>query len=309
MRFSLILTATVDEAPASAHAGGGPGRVGVRSVPAGGRGARRDERVRRTPGTAGHHARPARHLPKSGGQATTRPRRTTAARVRPGPAGRRAGRRRRRRGRPAPPAPGRAGRASPGPPRRRAPSASTGRQADLLVQGEHLAADQAVRQHSAGVGAGVDRRRRPRAPTAASRPPRACRAAHVRGVRRELRAGLLGVRREVVDLHPGRHQRGALPGHRGDHVVGQRRCRARCSRCRRRPGRRPTARRSSARSPGRRARARRAIAAAATSAGQQGVRSPASRSIQSPTSLTQPSPRAAWVSTSATRSAGSISAP
>jgi hypothetical protein len=34
-----------------------------------------------------------------------------------------------------------------------------------------------------------------------------------------------------------------------------------------------------------------------------------SRSIQSPTSLTQPSPRAAWVSTSATRSAGSISTP
>ena len=53
----------------------------------------------------------------------------------------------------------------------------------------------------------------------------------------------------------------------------------------------------------------RVMAAAATSAGQQGVRSPASRSIQSPTIFTQPSPRAAWVAISATRVSGSISTP
>src|SRR6188474_3269244 len=41
MRISLILTATVDEAPASRMRVAAPGHVGVWSVPAGGRGTRR----------------------------------------------------------------------------------------------------------------------------------------------------------------------------------------------------------------------------------------------------------------------------
>ena len=71
------------------------------------------------------------------------------------------------------------------------------------------------------------------------------------------------------------------------------RWRARCSRCPPRPGR---AGESSAkqcavtRAPSRCASA---MAASTSSRGQQAVRSPASRSIQSPTSLTQPSPRRA----------------
>ena len=46
------------------------------------------------------------------------------------------------------------------------------------------------------------------------------------------------------------------------------------------------------------------IAARIASAGHSGARSPTPRSIQSPTSLTHPSPRRAWTRTSAARSAG-----
>ena len=49
------------------------------------------------------------------------------------------------------------------------------------------------------------------------------------------------------------------------------------------------------------------MASAATSAGHSGRRSPTSRSIQSPTSFTQPSPRRAWRRTSSTISSGSTS--
>ena len=50
-----------------------------------------------------------------------------------------------------------------------------------------------------------------------------------------------------------------------------------------------------------------AIAAAKVSAGKDGARSPESRSIQSPTSLTQPSPRCASWATYAASSSGSTS--
>jgi len=50
-----------------------------------------------------------------------------------------------------------------------------------------------------------------------------------------------------------------------------------------------------------------AIASVRTSTGQHGARSPTSRSIQSPTSLTHPSPARASTRTCATRSSGSTS--
>ncbi len=49
------------------------------------------------------------------------------------------------------------------------------------------------------------------------------------------------------------------------------------------------------------------IAWSSAQRGQQGLRSPASRSIQSPTSLTQPSPRRASTATYDASSSGSIS--
>ena len=50
-----------------------------------------------------------------------------------------------------------------------------------------------------------------------------------------------------------------------------------------------------------------AIASANASAGNDGARSPSSREIQSPTSLTQPSPRCASWATYAASSSGSTS--
>ena len=110
-----------------------------------------------------------------------------------------------------------------------------------------------------------------------------------------LLAARVGVLREVVELHDGRHQRDAplRPSRRPGRSTG--RCRARCSRCRR------SIRSGSTSSPKQCAVTfapcawATAIAASSDSAGHDGARSPASRSIQSPTSLTQPSPRcASW---------------
>ena len=50
-----------------------------------------------------------------------------------------------------------------------------------------------------------------------------------------------------------------------------------------------------------------AMAASSASRGQQGARSPTDRSIQSPTILTQPSPRRACTATAAARPSGSTS--
>ncbi len=50
---------------------------------------------------------------------------------------------------------------------------------------------------------------------------RACRSRHRGGVRRELVGRLLGVLREVVELHRGRDQRGAVGDHSVDEVLGE----------------------------------------------------------------------------------------
>ena len=198
---------------------------GWRSGPRGGavgagRGTRHaaDERVRRTPGTAGHHARPCRPARlKSGDDPAAQ---DDGPRMAPAPAGRRAGRRRRRPGRRTPPRPARAGRASPAPPR-------TPRPARRPPGGRPAGAAPAPRGRSgraaapAGVGAGVASGHRPRGPTA--------------GWRRRGRAGRACGRRTPGNLAPPcsayvgklsictRVGTSAVPrrGHRGDDVVGQ----------------------------------------------------------------------------------------
>ena len=268
---------------------------GWRSGPRGGavgagRGTRHaaDERVRRTPGTAGHHARPAAHLPKSGDDAGRAGRRPAGG---PGRAGRRAGRRRRRtrsadspaaEAGPAQPVPGRPGR--------------RGQRVDRAA-GRPARAAPAPRGRSGRAAARPRRRcrrrsgRPPRAPTAGWRRTRACRSrmwaayagnlappcsAYVGKLSICTRVGTSAVPRRAISamtssVRPVPCSMQSMPAATSSATD--------CS-----PKQCAVTRAPSS--------CARAIAAAATSAGQQGVRSPASRSIQSPTSLTQPSPRA-----------------
>ena len=145
-------------------------------------------------------------------QATTRPRRTTARGWAQHARGRRAGRRRRRRGRRARPARCRAGPARRGPARTPAASASSGGSPTCSCRASTSRADQAVRQHPAGVGAGVDRDAGLVGRRAAVASQRACRARMCAAYAGNFAPPCVGVRREVVDLHPGRHQRGAAAG-------------------------------------------------------------------------------------------------
>ena len=120
---------------------------------------------------------------------------------------------------------------------------------------------------------------------------RACRSSMWSAYAGNLLAARLGVRREVVELDrpsapaPCR----ARPSRRRGRWSG--RCRARCSRCRPRSGSGSTV------SPKQWAVTRApcscavAIAVGERLGGNDGARSPSSREIQSPTSLTQPSPR------------------
>ena len=178
-----------------------------------------------------------------------------------------------------------------------------GRGAERVLGGEpvgrelqDLLADQAVRQHSAGVGAGVDRAPPPRTPRR-SRLAAACVAA------RSMWSAYAGNLSRPASAYPG-SCRAASPS-----APGRRRCATIASirsvdspvPCSMQSMPDPIRSGSAVLAehvggdPGAVRRAPRVIAASSDSPGHNGVRSPASRSIQSPTSLTQPSPRcASW---------------
>ncbi len=157
-------------------------------------------------------------------------------------------------------------------------------------------------QDAAGVGAGVDRH--PRLVGRHDRvAPTSVQVAHVLGVRRELLRRRVGVLGEVVQLHHRRHQ-GDVPGdHLVDQVLGEAGAVLDAVDARRRSG------------PGSTASPKQwavtlapcswatRIASAKPRRGTTASRSPVSRSIQSPTSLTQPSPRCASWATYAASSA------
>ena len=186
-----------------------------------------------------------------------------------------------------------------------APSASVRREADPLVQHPDLRRDEAVRQNPARVGSGVDRHAGLGRGTQCLVDPGEQRP-HMRGVDREFASpcaaysGKLSTCRRVGTRAT---PRSAIEATWSDDSPVP------CSR-----QSIPAASRSGrASSPNTCAVTRApsswafAMAAARTSPGQHGARSPISRSIQSPTSLTQPSPRRAWSATVSTSSWGSIS--